>query len=120
MPVRELAGLIQDTAGGYYYQWALAQELSRLLVDAVEGRRLGPADLRREWYSQQKPGVPAPMQAYVKEAIWGSYADPSSAASQLKHAILRHRPASPLDLEPEAVVQFLEEQLEVVHDRRRS
>jgi hypothetical protein len=118
-PVRELAGLIRDTADGYYYRWSLARELSRLIVEVVDGGRLAPADLRREWYGQQRPGVPAPMQAYVKEAIWGTYVTPANVASQLRHAVSRQRTASPLDIDPASVVQFIEEQLEVVDDRRR-
>jgi len=120
VPVRELAALIQDTDDGYYYQWSLAQELSSLIVEAVEGRRLSPSELRREWYSQEKPGVPPYIQAYVKEGIWGSYVAPGNVASQLRHAVLRRHLASPLDLDPEAVVQFIEEKLEVADDRRRT
>jgi hypothetical protein len=120
VPVRELAALIQDTEDGYYYQWSLAQELSSLIVEAVEGRRLSPSELRREWYSQEKPGVPADIQAYVKEGIWGSYVAPGNVASRLGRAILGHQPASPLDLDPEVVVKFIEERLEVADGTRRT
>jgi hypothetical protein len=119
-PVRELAGLIGDSDDGYYFRWSLSQELSSLVIDAVEGHRPGPADLRRTWFAAERPGVPARIQAYVKEAIWGSSRIDSSGVPLWRRVILRRRPVSPLEIEPEAVVEFIEEQLEGTNDRRRS
>jgi hypothetical protein len=116
-PVLELANVIEEAAEGYYFRWSLAQQLSSLVTDTVEGRRLGPGALRREWYTREKAGVPAPIRAYVKEAIWGSSVQPGGITSLWRRAVLRQRLASPLDIDPDTVVQFVEEQLEGVHDR---
>jgi hypothetical protein len=115
--VLELAHVIEEAAEGYYFRWSLAQQLSSLVTDTVEGRRLGPGALRREWYTREKAGVPAPIRAYVKEAIWGSSVQPGGIASLWRRAVLRQRLDSPLDIDPDTVVQFVEEQLEGVHDR---
>jgi len=114
-PVRELATLIERAADGYYFKWTLAQELSSLIVGAVDGHGLGPGDLRREWHLREKPGVPPEIQAYVNEAIWGSFSVPSDIASLWKR-VARQQSATPLDLDPKAVVRFVETQLEVVDD----
>ena len=119
-PVRELASLIGNSDDGYYFRWSLSQELSGLVVDAVEGHHPGPADLRRTWFAAERPGVPAPIQAYVKEAIWGSSRVDSSGVPLWRRVILRQQPVSPLDIEPELVVEFIEQQLEGTNDRRRS
>lgn len=119
-PVRELASLIGDIEEGYYYRWSLSQELSGLVVDAVEGERPGPSELRRRWFVEERAGVPAQIQAYVKEAIWGSSVVEGPGASLWRRLIFRQRPESPLGIDPVAIVDYVEEQLEVANDRRRS
>jgi len=119
-PVRDLAGLIAGSKEGHYCRWSLSQELGGLVVDAVEGQRPGPADLRRRWLADQRFGVPAPIQAYVREAIWGSNRLEGSRLSLWRRLILRQQPDSALDLDPVTVVEFIEEQLEVSDDHPRS
>lgn len=119
-PVRELASLIADSGEGYYYRWSLAQELGGLVVDAVEGHRPGPSDLRRRWFVEQRPGVPGRIQAYVRQAIWGSSVLEEPGVPVWRRLILRSRPDSPLAIDPEIIVEFVEQQLEVPNDRRRS
>jgi hypothetical protein len=113
-PVRELATLIERAVDGYYFKWILAQKLSSLLVEAVDGPRLGPAGMRREWYLRDKPGVPAEIQAYVKAAIWEPFLTRSNLASLWKRARSRQQPSTAFDLDLTAVIQFIEAQLEVV------
>ncbi len=119
-PVRELASLIAGAKEGHYCRWSLSQELGSLVVDAVEGHRPGPADLRRRWLAEDRPGVPPPIQAYVREATWGSNRIEGPRLSLWRRLILRQQPGSALDIDPVTVVEFIEEQLEVFNDHRSS
>ena len=119
-PVRDLASLIAGSKEGHYCRWSLSQELGSLVVDAVEGHRPGPADLRRRWLAEERPGVPPPIQAYVREATWGSNRLEGPRLSLWRRLILRQQPGSALDIDPVTVVEFIEEQLEVFNDHRSS
>lgn len=108
---------IHLVARGSYYEWYLAQHLGRLAQEVLVTReRLAPGQIKlHHLFSDGGLDAPPEVRAYL-EAGLGSLPPRSVRFPRLARLLRRFRPpaqASPLDLDPERVVQFLERQLEV-------
>jgi hypothetical protein len=116
--VRVWARRIQLAARGDYSRWRLAHYLRKLILDVLTHReRLTPEQLRRRLGTGEVV-VPPAVQAYLRAGLMPMPSGPMGLLSRLRQRLRSRARTSPLDADLESAVQFLENQLEVSHDRR--
>lgn len=103
--VEKWANLIGQAAQEEYYQWRLAQGLRELLVDTLAYEtRLTPKQIKQRMRNAQLE-LPPEIQAYLLASLKSlSYL----SAPRFPFGS-SPKPASPLNLNPERVTQFLED-----------
>ncbi|MEW5957726.1 MAG: hypothetical protein AB1801_08390 [Chloroflexota bacterium] len=93
-----------------YYRWQLAQHLQELTLDALaHHQRLSLKEIRQQ-LAGRRLNLPPEIVAYLRASLtsFSHFAGPAKRYPP--------PPASPLDLEPERVIQFLEEKLDHLTD----
>lgn len=111
-PIEEFSHMLQKAPGGIYYKWLIANRLgnvARELLNQREGRRSrGFSRLTgRDW---QPPNA---VSAYLESGLNGSFADfPQSS-------LWARRESTPLDVDANQVIEYLEYEMETSHDRHR-
>ena len=109
---------IQLAARGDYSRWRLAHYLRKLTLDVLAHReRLTSEQLKRRLGAGEVHAPPA-VQAYLRAGLMPMPSGPIGFLSRLRHRLRPRARISPLDPDLESAVQFLENQLEVSHDRR--
>ncbi len=119
-PVRRLALSIQRAGEGYYFRWLLAGQLSGRIIEAMAAGDPTVAGARRQWWVRNSQDVPPEIRAYAEAALWGGFWRPDGMRSRLRRAFSSDQAASPLDLDLETVVRFLESQVEGADEWRHS
>ena len=110
-PIENIALWIKKSPGGIYYKWLVANRLGKVareLLDQREGRvRKGFARLSgKDW------NPPYDVDAYLETGLNGSFADfPQSHWWKIK--------PTRLDVNPQQVIDYLENEMETSHDRDR-
>jgi hypothetical protein len=113
--VQALTRWIRSAEEGDYYKVVLARHLAELAVDIAP--RAGPApDDGWQRLRVTDLDLPQPLAEYFRAGL-----SPAPARRRGLGALWRRwrngeAPPSPLDLNPEKVVRFLEDQLEMPHD----
>ncbi len=98
-----------------FYRWRLAKNLSMLAMDVLShGERAGP-EQGGPSDGEEVAALPADVQAYLQA---GQTVVPFRRFAFLRRVLRLRSEFSPLDLDPERVVGFLEKQLEVGHADR--
>jgi hypothetical protein len=100
------------THGGYF-EWSLAQHLGRLFLAALAYREQLGRDQIRQYLQAGQLDMPPEIRAYLQAGLSPL---PPATVGFLSRLLRRFRPGerpSPLNLDPEQVVRFLEEQSEV-------
>jgi hypothetical protein len=116
--VRVWARRIQLADRGDYSRWRLAHYLRTLILDVLAHReRLTPEQLRRRLETGEVHAPPA-VQAYLQAGLMPMPSGPLGLLSRLRQQFRSRAQVSLLDPSLESAVQFLENQLEVSHDRR--
>jgi hypothetical protein len=111
-PVQSLTGWIERAPRGIYYRWLVAHRLGelahRMLVQREQGRPrsvfaplTGP-----DW----EPGPE--LRSYLEHGLHGSFADYPQ-----RRMLFRPRAPTPLDLDIDAAVEFLEAKSETRYER---
>lgn len=104
-PIESLSELIHKGSEGNYYKWSVANRLGRAareLLDQREGRQLKKKFTRLTGRSWLPPNEVA---AYLEAGLNGTFADyPKRSWSR--------SPRTPLDLDPQQVIEYLESELE--------
>jgi hypothetical protein len=96
-----------------YFKQRLAQHLGRLTLETLaHQRRLTLGEIRPLMGSLD---APPEVRAYLEAGLTPTPSRPGSRLSRLLHRLGWRRATSPLDLDPEIVVQFVERQLGVTH-----
>lgn len=116
-PVQQLVEMIVAGRKDSYARWRLARRVGELVVEAVDGQHLPPAELRNRWLPGDRTDVPGEIQAYVRTGTWGAFWSLPRRRGWLARLRRQLEPSSPLDLDLERVVVYLEEQLQGVRDR---
>lgn len=99
--------LIHETKQETYYKWQLAQRLQELTLDALaHDERLTRKQIRQRLQANQLD-LPPEIEAYLQASMTSF----SHFVAPEQRFIKSKRQASPLDLEPERLIQFLEESL---------
>jgi len=109
-PIENAALWIKKSPGGIYYKWLIANRLGKVareLLDQREGRiRKGFVRLSgRDW------NPPGEVDAYLETGLNGSFADFPQSGWWAK--------PTPLDVNPQQVIDYLENEMETSHDRNR-
>lgn len=103
-PVESLASLVHKTGKGVYYKWLIANRLGRVareLLDQREGRQTKHKATRlsgRDW------DPPQDVSAYLESGVNGSFADYPRRRWRI--------PRTPLDINPQQVIEYLESEME--------
>ncbi|MCC7117699.1 MAG: hypothetical protein IT310_04170 [Anaerolineales bacterium] len=105
-PVEALAELLGKHAQGNYYKWTIANRLgtiAREFLDQREGKRIGQKISRltgRKW------NPPPDVQAYLESGVNGSFSD-------YPKKVWTKATPTPLSLNPEKAVAYLEAEMEL-------
>ncbi|MBI3163677.1 MAG: hypothetical protein HYZ24_03260 [Chloroflexi bacterium] len=110
-PVENIALWIKKSPGGVYYKWLIANRLGRVareLLDQREGRiRKGFTRLNGKGWNP-----PPEVGEYLETGLNGSFAD-------FPQTHWWKPTPTKLDVDPEQAVEYLENELEISHDRHR-
>jgi hypothetical protein len=100
--------LLQRTNKDVYYRWQLAHSLQRLTVEILTHNERTTIKEIRQRLSDGKLDILPEIQAYLLAGIVsiGHFSEPKSRFR------LRKKQSTPLDLNPELVIQFLEDQID--------
>ena len=115
--VHNLMRAIHRTSQGIYFKWRLAQHLLGLTLEVLAHQeRTTPLQMKE----RLKSGVldaPPEIKAYLLTGLTPILSRRADLITRIKQIFTPTRPISPLDLDPERVIKFLEDQLENEYDR---
>jgi len=114
--VHNLMQAINRTSEGLYFKWRLAQHLLGLTLEAVAHQERTSPTLVRERLKSRGLDAPSEIEAYLHAGLTPVLSTRSNLITRLKGAIMPTHHISPLDLDPERVIQFLEDQLEIDYE----
>jgi hypothetical protein len=115
--VHSLKQAIYSTSQGDYFKWRLAQYLLNLSIEALAHReRTTPERIKQRLMSRTLE-APSEIEAYLLTGLTPIFTKHTNLIERIKQTLGLTPRISPLDLDPERVVQFLEEQLEIEYDR---
>jgi hypothetical protein len=114
--VHNLMQAINRTSEGLYFKWRLAQHLLGLTLEALAHQERTSPNLVRERLKSGGLDAPSEIEAYLLTGLTPVLSTRSNLITRLKRAIMPTHRISPLDLDPERVIQFLEDQLEIDHE----
>ena len=114
--VRNLMQAISRTSEGLYFKWRLAQHLLGLTLEALAHQERSSPNLVRERLKSGGLDAPSEIEAYLLAGLTPVLSTRSSLITRLRQAIMPTHRISPLDLDPESVIQFLEDQLEIDYE----
>ncbi len=101
---------LQRADEDFYYQWQLAQKLQRLTVEALaNNERVDPYEIRQR-LERGTDKIPPDILTYLQAGMTSFSHFAGNKKSRLRFGLKKQ--ASPLDLDPEHVIQFLEDTLE--------
>jgi hypothetical protein len=103
-PVEAMTRWIEEGERGTYFKWRLASLLGKI-------HETHQAFASRRETASRAPLPPPRVQSYLEAGVNTSYVDyPSAGPFQAK-------PSSPLDVDLEQVVEYLEQQMEIQHEQ---
>lgn len=106
-PVAVWSRLIHHAEAGGYSRWQLSQSLARLTWELVgDGERLTTQQIDTR-LRRGELDLPPEIRAYFQAGM-----APYQPISRLKRRLLGNHTNTPLDLNPEQVIQYLEEKLD--------
>jgi hypothetical protein len=115
--VQALMHAIDRTSQGVYFKWRLAQHLLGLSLEAMAYReRVSPDELRQNLKSGTLT-LPLPIKGYLQTGFTPVYTAHAGLFSRIKQRLRQDVIRSPLDLNLEIIIQFLEDQMEIEYDQ---
>ena len=117
--VHNLMRAINRTSEGLYFKWRLAQHLLGLTLETLAYRERTSPNQVRERIKSGWLDAPSEIEAYLLAGLTPVLSTRSNLITRLKQVIMPTHPTSPLDLDPERVIQFLEAQLEIDYESQR-
>ncbi len=106
-----LTDWIVKAPGGVYYKWLIANRLGRIARETLDQRDVR-ASLPGQGALQGKDWSPSEaIRSYLEAGLNGSFADYPRESWPWKR-----QESSPLDLDPQEVIAYLESQMEQNHD----
>lgn len=114
--VQALMHAIDRTSQGVYFKWRLAQHLLGLTLEIMAYReRVSPDEMRQNLKSGTLT-LPPTINGYLQTGLSPVYTAPAGLFSRITQRLRQGVMTSPLDLNPETIIQFLEDQLEIEYD----
>lgn len=96
--------LLRQAAQEDYYKWRLAQRIRELALETLaQGEQISPKQVRQRLLAGQL-ALPPEIEAYLQASL-----KPLSQFAAPRFFFRTRAPASPLQLEPERIIQFLED-----------
>jgi hypothetical protein len=114
--VLNLMQAINRTSEGLYFKWRLAQHLLSLTVNTLAYQERTTPNLIKERLKSGGLDAPSEIEDYLLAGLTPVLSTPTNLVTRLRQAIMPTHRISPLDLDPEKVIQFLEDQLEIDHE----
>ena len=115
--VHNMTRAIHRTSQGVYFKWRLAQHLLGLTLEVLAHQeRTTPLQMKERIKSG---GLDAPpeIEAYLLMGLTPTLSTRVDLITRIRQIFSPTRPISPLDLDPERVIKYLEDQLENKYDR---
>jgi hypothetical protein len=104
-PIESLAVLIQKSSEGNYYKWTIANRLGRAARELLDQREGSQGRKKIMRFSDRNWDAPQEVSAYLEAGLNGTFADyPKRSWSR--------SPRTPLDVDPQQVIEYLESELE--------
>jgi energy-coupling factor transporter transmembrane protein EcfT len=104
-PIESLAVLIQKSSEGNYYKWTIANRLGRAARELLDQREGSQGRKKIMRFSDRNWDAPQEVSAYLEAGLNGTFADyPKRSWSRA--------PRTPLDVDPQQVIEYLESELE--------
>jgi hypothetical protein len=104
-PIESLAVLIQKSSEGNYYKWTIAQRLGRAARELLDQREGSQGRKKIMRFTDRNLDAPQEVSAYLEAGLNGTFADyPKRSWSR--------SPRTPLDVDPQQVIEYLESELE--------
>ena len=117
--IRPMAHAVRRASETYYYRWRLARQLSALVVEAIDTSGQSGARSKRQWWIKNSEDVPPEIRGYVEAALWGGLLRTGQMTPLWRRALSPGQARSPIDLDLETVVRFLEDQVEGADEHRQ-
>lgn len=114
--VHNLMQAINRTSEGLYFKWRLAQHLLGLTLETLAHQERTSPDRVRDRLKSGGLDASSEIEAYLLAGLTPVLSTRSNLITRLKQAIMPTHRISPLDLDPERVIQFLEDQLEIDYE----
>ncbi len=115
--VHSLIRAIHPASQGMYFKWRLAQYLLDLSIETLAHReRTTPERIKQRLMSGTLE-APSEIEAYLLAGLTPVFTTPTNLITRIKQTLGLTPRISPLNLDPERVIQFLEDQLEIEYDR---
>jgi hypothetical protein len=111
-PVEKLSHLLEKRENGMYYKWLIANRLGNLARDILHQRERLPAGKRSFQLSGRNWNPPQDISRYLEAGVNGSFADHSQAN-------WFNAQATPLDEDPQKIIDYLESEMEPFHNGHR-
>lgn len=104
-PIESLAVLIQKSSEGNYYKWTIANRLGRAARELLDQREGSQGRKKIMRFTDRNWDAPQEVSAYLEAGLNGTFADyPKRSWSR--------SPRTPLDVDPQQVIEYLESELE--------
>jgi hypothetical protein len=114
--VTNLAQSIRRTTQGDYFKWRLAQHLLDLSLDVIAYQKRATPSSVRQLLKSGDLVAPPEIVAYLRSGMTQVHSARQGILGRIKAFFMAPDRDRPLNLEPELVVAFLEEQLEIDHE----
>jgi len=113
-PIEDLATWVKNTHSGIYYKWLVANRLGKVARELLSQRAGQNTNRSLQRLNVRDWNPPDEVGAYLESGLNGSFADyPQSRWLWSKPNL------TPLDLNPQDAVEFLESEMETNRDRHR-
>jgi hypothetical protein len=113
-PIEDLAVWVSRTQGGIYYKWLVANRLGKVARELLLERNGGHTSRSLQRLDGRDWNPPDEVGAYLESGLNGSFADyPQS------HWLWSKPNPTPLNLNPQDAIEFLESEMETSRDRHR-
>jgi hypothetical protein len=115
--VHNLMRAIHRTSQGIYFKWRLAQRLLSLTLEVLAHQERTTPLQMKERLKSGRLGAPPEIEAYLLTGLTPVLSRRTNLITRMKQIFAPTRPISPLELDPERVVRFIEDQMENEYDQ---
>jgi len=113
-PIEDFSILLSKVRKGMYYRWIVANRLAKLARDLLAQREgLEPRDVQQNHLTGRDWSPPRDVDIYFQSGLFDSF----SSFPRQRWWFFKHAEPTPLDLDVEEAVEFLEGQMRTTEKR---